>query len=760
MSAQFPSSVVAKGENQLHNVGDLNISQLSSAISGTPSTFDVDDATNITGWPTSDFVVRIDKELIYCSSRSGNTITVGTRGFADTTSSDHTSGSDVRVVNDEQNIDQVADEIIALQDTLKGNTQASLTLDGDFTVDNTNGSGNLNVDGVLNMRDDGNIQSSGTDAIQLDGNQNVDIPNGTLTLQSAGSLVLPQSTADYTVSWNDPSAARALTVPDPGSDDTFVFLSASQTLTSKTLTSATLNTDLTLNQTTANYTVSWNDPSAARALTVEDAGGDATFMYTDQGQTISAGHTVTGTYDFSGGGFNFPTATTPSPTTEGRAVWDSDDDELKVGNGSSTTTLSTSPGGSDTQLQYNNGGSFGGVAEFTYDDGASTFSFGVASQDYTWDGNGAELTLRAQSANTLSRVNLEAQTADGGDDVDLRTFAVGTAGGTDTESLRVGYDAGGTEYLVQSEAAGTGSHRPIKIESGGNTDQFVLATSGFVGIGQATSSGSNEKFSVNHTGDRTAQLKGTDSNAYSASGEATPEGAHVVFRNVDETDTALASHVQLETQRGANTQVGYVGLVATSTSVSSGELVFGTRTGTNSGEERMRITSNGNVGIGTSSLTDKLHVAGDIQLQVSGTATGTTLVVASNDSTEQAIQRDSSTLRHKENVTPVTTDTVNPSDVLNIDPIHYTRNGEPEVGFGAEHFTGIGLDDGMAWVDGDVTGFLAGSRVIDAAQHVVLQDHDARIEDTEDRVEQLEAEVEVLRETLEEHDIPVPEAAE
>ncbi len=51
------------------------------------------------------------------------------------------------------------------------------------------------------------------------------------------SLVLGQTTGNYTISWNDPAASRALTVPDPGGADSFAFLAAPQTFTNKTLTS-------------------------------------------------------------------------------------------------------------------------------------------------------------------------------------------------------------------------------------------------------------------------------------------------------------------------------------------------------------------------------------------------------------------------------------------------------------------------------------------------------------------------------------------
>ncbi|MFH1140249.1 MAG: hypothetical protein V1724_00950 [Chloroflexota bacterium] len=60
---------------------------------------------------------------------------------------------------------------------------------------------------------------------------------GNVTL--VGSLVFDLAN-DVTVTPANPAAPRTLTIPDPGSDDTFVFLAATQTLTGKTLTSPTI----------------------------------------------------------------------------------------------------------------------------------------------------------------------------------------------------------------------------------------------------------------------------------------------------------------------------------------------------------------------------------------------------------------------------------------------------------------------------------------------------------------------------------------
>ena len=56
------------------------------------------------------------------------------------------------------------------------------------------------------------------------------------------SIILDAATADYTFTWANPAAARAISIVDPLGTDVFVWRDASQTLTNKTLTSPVLNT--------------------------------------------------------------------------------------------------------------------------------------------------------------------------------------------------------------------------------------------------------------------------------------------------------------------------------------------------------------------------------------------------------------------------------------------------------------------------------------------------------------------------------------
>lgn len=102
----------------------------------------------------------------------------------------------------------------------------------------------------------------------------------TLTTATLGtSLVLDQTTADYTITWADPGGARALTIADPGGADTFAYLAATQTFTNKTLTDdTTLLQDNTDNTKKLAFQLSGITTSTTRTVTVPDANGTLTLL--------------------------------------------------------------------------------------------------------------------------------------------------------------------------------------------------------------------------------------------------------------------------------------------------------------------------------------------------------------------------------------------------------------------------------------------------------------------------------------------------
>ena len=77
------------------------------------------------------------------------------------------------------------------------------------------------------------------------------------------SLVLEQTTANYTLVWSDPAAARTITIPDPLTSGTFAFLELAQTFTATQTFAA-----VTLNAATA--------PAGTEVYAVHDNTGDLT----------------------------------------------------------------------------------------------------------------------------------------------------------------------------------------------------------------------------------------------------------------------------------------------------------------------------------------------------------------------------------------------------------------------------------------------------------------------------------------------------
>lgn len=140
-----------------------------------------------------------------------------------------------------------------------------------------------------------------------------------------GSFTIYQTTGNYTVNWSDPAAGRIVTFPDPGGADSVCYLAATQNISNKTYTSVTLNItagaafttgttdnftytvktnainkfgftvtlgDFTVYQTTANYTLRFSDPAAARVITFPDPLGADSVCYIGATQTL-VGKTLT-----------------------------------------------------------------------------------------------------------------------------------------------------------------------------------------------------------------------------------------------------------------------------------------------------------------------------------------------------------------------------------------------------------------------------------------------------------------------------------
>lgn len=150
-----------------------------------------------------------------------------------------------------------------------------------------------------------------------------------------GSFTVYQATANYTLAFTDPAAARAITFPDPGGNDSVCYLAATQNLTNKTLAGVTISGNIvgtptitgatysitaggafvfgttdnntitvktnavnkfaftvtlgqfTVFQTTANYTLAFSDPAAGRTITFADPLGADSVAYLAATQSLT-----------------------------------------------------------------------------------------------------------------------------------------------------------------------------------------------------------------------------------------------------------------------------------------------------------------------------------------------------------------------------------------------------------------------------------------------------------------------------------------
>lgn len=123
------------------------------------------------------------------------------------------------------------------------------------------------------------------------------------------SLVLGQTTANYTLTWANPAAARAISFEDPLGTDIVAYKAATQTLTNKTLTAPAISAPVLSGSATGTYTLAGTPTITAPAISAPVFSGSATGTYTLAGTptitapTISSpvlSGTVTGTYTIGG----------------------------------------------------------------------------------------------------------------------------------------------------------------------------------------------------------------------------------------------------------------------------------------------------------------------------------------------------------------------------------------------------------------------------------------------------------------------------
>jgi hypothetical protein len=149
------------------------------------------------------------------------------------------------------------------------------------------------------------------------------------------------------------------------------------------------------------------------------------------------------------------------------------------------TSLSESlPAGSNTQIQFNNSGAFGGDAEFTYTTGTKTLVIGTTGPGIINSGAAQALTIQPGAGSSQFNL-LGAQAASGTGGAVVITAGQGTAGQGGPLTLKSGV-SGGTDTagsditIIAGTATGSGVAGNIILTPGSGSTNGVVKVNGNV----------------------------------------------------------------------------------------------------------------------------------------------------------------------------------------------------------------------------------------------------------------------------------------
>lgn len=229
-TAAFPGSLLAESDiglidNRANFTLDGNITSGASSLTVNEDT---------TSAPTSGVLTIENERILYTSKNDGTKTFSGlTRGYDGSNAASHDDDATVHMNVIAGHHNRLTKELIALQGEVGATgSQNFVRTDGSEPLTANWGVGGFDVTNV------GTSQADTFEVINAGAGT-----NPTLTSNAAGdqtslsgdfslggtNLILTQATADYTVTWADPSSARTLTIDDPGANVDFTFRAAGLT---------------------------------------------------------------------------------------------------------------------------------------------------------------------------------------------------------------------------------------------------------------------------------------------------------------------------------------------------------------------------------------------------------------------------------------------------------------------------------------------------------------------------------------------------